>query len=122
MTEFSVTLSNRPGQLAALAKELAESGVNIEALAAFAVDDHGMVRLMVDDPNTARTALQRLGVRFEEHAVVQTILPNRPGTLAEMTRELADSGVNIVAMYLTNSSPEGLHFAVTLDESAKLAS
>lgn len=122
MTEFSVTLSNRPGQLAALATRLADAGVNIEALAAFAVDDHGIVRIIVDDDDTTRSVLTRTGVRFEEHAVIETVLPNKPGTLADMTRELADSGVNINAMYLVNSSPEGLHFAVTLDESAKLVS
>ncbi len=44
MTEFTIQLSNRPGQLAALAKMLADAGVNIEALAAFGVEDLGVVR------------------------------------------------------------------------------
>ena len=48
MTEFTVHLSNQPGMLACLTEKLVEAGVNIEALAAFGVDEIGVVRLMVD--------------------------------------------------------------------------
>lgn len=33
-----------------------------------------------------------------------------------MTHQLAESGVNIDAMYLLHSSAEGLHFAVAVDD------
>ena len=118
MSEFSVHLSNRPGHLATLAEKLAAAGVNIEALAAFSLGELGVVRMMVDDQVTTRAVLKRAGLRYEEHSVIETVLPHRQGELARMTRELADSGVNIDAMYLVNSSPEGLHFAVTVNESA----
>lgn len=118
MSEFSVRLGNRPGQLATLAEQLAAAGLNIEALAAFSFGEQGIVRMMVDDHVTARAVLDRAGLRYEEHTVIETLLPHRPGELARMTRELADSGVNIDAMYLMNSGPAGLHFAVTVNESA----
>jgi hypothetical protein len=43
-------------------------------------------------------------------------LSHRPTSLAEMTRSLAESGVNIEAMYLLNSCADGLEFAVAVDE------
>ena len=116
MREFSVTLLNRPGQLAALARKLADAGVNIETLAGVANDGESLLRFMVDDDETTRRALADAGVRFEERHVLDTFLPNRPGSLAAMAEQLAGAGVNIDAIYLLHSSAEGLHFAVTVDD------
>ena len=123
MTEFTVHLSNRPGSLADLAERLAGAGINIEALAAIGFDETGTVRLIVDDESTTRRVLDHHGIRFEERRVIISMIPDRPGSVASMTRQLANSGVNIDAMYLLRSTPEGLEFAVAVDESAdRLAS
>lgn len=119
MREFSVTLINRPGQLAALARRLADAGVNIEALAGIAIDGESIVRFMADDVDSARRVLQEAGLRFEERTVLDTFLPNQPGSLADMAEELARSDVNIDAIYLLHSSADGLHFAVALEETAE---
>ena len=123
MTEFTVHLPNRPGALADLAERLAGAGINIEALAAIGIEETGTVRLIVDDEAATRRILEHHGIRFEERRVLVTLLPDRPGSVASMTRQLADSGVNIDAMYLLRSTPEGLEFAVAVDEDAdRLAS
>ena len=56
---------------------------------------------------------------FEERRVITTMLPHRPGSVAAMTRRLADAGMNIDAMYLLRTTPEGLEFAVAVDEGAQ---
>ncbi len=123
MTEFTVHLPNRPGALADLAERLAGVGINIEALAAIGIDTTGTVRLIVDDEMATRRVLEHHGIRFEERRVITTMLPDRPGSVASMTRQLADSGMNIDAMYLLRSTPEGLEFAIALDDEAdRLAS
>ncbi len=126
MTEFSVTLANRPGQLATLARRLADAGINIETLAAMAIDGESLLRFMVDDAAAARRVLGEAGVRFEERAVLDTFLPNQPGSLASVAEDLAVAGVNIDTIYLLHSSAEGLHFALTVDDTetarTKLAS
>ncbi len=119
MTEFTLRLANRPGALAGIAEAMGQAGVNIEALAGFGLDGEGVVNLIVDDEHTARAVLRRLGIRFEEHDVMTTILPHRPGALGEMARSLADSGVNIDSVYLLRSSAEGLEFAFRIDDSAR---
>jgi hypothetical protein len=118
MTEFTVHLPNRPGSLADLAERLAAVGINIEALAAIGIDTTGTVRLIVDDEMATRRVLEHHGIRFEERRVITTMLPDRPGSVASMTRQLADSGMNIDAMYLLRSTPEGLEFAIALDDEA----
>ncbi|MDJ0955075.1 MAG: hypothetical protein QNJ81_15455 [Acidimicrobiia bacterium] len=121
MTEFTVHLSNRPGQFAALVSKLASAGVHIEALALFSHGDEGMARLMANDVNVTRRVLTDAGVRFEEQRVVETVIKDEPHALAEMTQRLADSGVNIEAMYLLHANGDSLHFAVAVDDHASAA-
>ncbi|MDJ0499190.1 MAG: hypothetical protein QNJ75_13575 [Acidimicrobiia bacterium] len=116
MTEFTVHMVNRPGQLAALADRLSEAGIHIEALAAFSLGDESMVRLMANDVDTTRRVLIEAGVRFEEQPVVETVIKDSPAALASMTRRLADSGVNIEAMYLLHANGDSLHFALAVDD------
>jgi len=116
MTEFTVNLANRPGMLAALTETLAAAGVMIEALAAFGLDEEGYVRVIVDNAGATRQALRSAGLTASERTVLTATLSPRPTALAEMTRSLADSGVNIDAMYLLNSCAEGLEYAVAVNE------
>lgn len=116
MIEFSVKLSNRPGQLATLSREMASAGVNIEALAAITAGTDGFVKLVVDQEEAARRVLADAGMSFEERRVISAVLHDKPGALADMAEALANTGVNIEAMYLLNSNAEGLHFAVAVDD------
>lgn len=116
MTEFTVHMSNRPGQLAALTDKLATAGVHIEALAAFSLGDDSMVRLMANDDEITRRVLVDAGVRFDEQRVIETVIKDEPKALARLTKKLADSGINIEAMYLLHANGDSLHFAVAVDD------
>ena len=116
MTEFTIRLANRPGMLAELAQLLGQAGVNIEALAAFGHGEDGQVRIIVDNADTTRRTFQAAGISLDERQVITTILPNRPGELARMTKELAEGGVNIDAMYLLNTHADGREFAVAVTD------
>lgn len=118
MTEFTVHMANRPGQLAALTDRLSAAGVHIEALAAFSQGADSMVRLMANDVDATRRVLADAGVHFEEQRVIETVVKDTPDALAKMTRRLADSGVNIEAMYLLHANGDSLHFAVAVDDHA----
>lgn len=115
MTEFTVRLANRPGMLAALAERLAAAGIRIEAVAAFGLGSEGVVHLVVDDAAAARNVLRSVSAPFEERPVIVTTLSHEPDALATMTARLAASGVNIEALYLLRSSPDGREFAVAVD-------
>ena len=116
MTEFTVRLANRPGMLATLTEQLAAAGINIEALAAYGVDGHGVVHLMVDNEAAVRHIFESDDIDWEERRVLTATLPHRPGAVAAMARQIADSGANIDAMYLLGSSADGLHFAIAVDD------
>lgn len=117
MTEFIVHVENRPGRLAAITEMLGTAGVNIEALAAYGTDGRGVLRLIVDDADAARRALQDTGLRVEEHSVLTAFMPNEPGALASVTRRLADAEVNIDALYVLSTSSDGIEVAIAVDGS-----
>lgn len=116
MTEFIVEMENRPGRLASLAEALAAFEVNIEALTAYGHDGSSSVRLIVDDAVTTRRVLEEAALRYEENRVLSVVLPHRPGELANMTRLLADAGINIEAIYVLRSTSDGVEFALSVDQ------
>ncbi len=118
MTEFVVKMENRPGRLASLTEALAAFGVNIEALAAYGTDGNGTVRLIVDDAATTRRVLDEAALANEENTVLTAHLPHRPGELAQLTRSLADAGVNIDALYVLRANASGIELAISVDQPA----
>jgi hypothetical protein len=100
-TELIVTLENRPGTLAELCETLGLAGVNIEAIAGMAVDDHGLVHLVADDSDRAATALQSAGIGYTTREVLSIQVLDEPGTLADVARVMHDADINIDIVYVT---------------------
>ncbi|MBI4466401.1 MAG: ACT domain-containing protein [Acidobacteria bacterium] len=99
VTQFSVALENKPGSLAQACSELAAKAVNIEAIMAADVRGFGTVRLVVNNPETARKVLEGLGVKFTEDEVLAVRMSDRPGALGRATRKLAEHNINIEYAY-----------------------
>lgn len=123
MTEFSILLANRPGQLASLTRMLSDAGIGIEAFATMAESATSHVRFIPDDDARTRRALKVAGLNWEETDVLDTFIPRGTSGLAAMAGGLAEAGVNIGSMYLLHTNAEGYHLAVTVSdpESARAA-
>ena len=64
--QFTVFLINKPGKLAHVCAELAHRKVNIVALTVMDTTDHGLLRMVVEQPDEARTVLTGLNVEITE--------------------------------------------------------
>lgn len=94
--EFTIRLEDRPGTLGKLCQALAEQNVSILAYQQFPHEKgKGSVRLVVDNPDKAKTILNRQQSDFTETEVVQVKLAHRPGELARAASRLGDAGINI---------------------------
>jgi hypothetical protein len=94
--EFTIRLEDRPGTLGKLCQALAEQSVNILAYQQFPHEKgKGSVRLVVDNPDKAKTILDRQRSDYTETEVAQVKLPHRPGELARAAYRLGDAGINI---------------------------
>ena len=107
LTQLSAFLINEPGRLATLTHAMAKEKINISALTLMDSTEHGVLRLIVDDPERARKLLERLGFQISTTEVVAVEMPNRPGALASLAERLADAHINIDYAYVTSGAPGG---------------
>ena len=116
MIEFVVRLDNHPGALAALTDVLGDAGINIEAMSAWGANGNGVVRLITDNETITRHVLAEAGLVNTEHRVLTAHVTDEPGSLAGVTRQLGEAGVNIEALYVLRSSAEGIELAIAVDD------
>jgi len=119
MRDFAIQLTHRPGELARVATVLGRHRVNLKAIAGLAVGTHVTIRIVPDDVEAARDALESANIRFEESEVVQVLLENRAGELAAVSSRLGDGGVNLRAIYLTGIAGNLVELAIVPDDVKK---
>lgn len=119
MRDFAIELTHRPGELARVATALSRYGVNIRSLAGLSIGNHVLVRIIADDVEAARSALEGANIRFEESEVITVLLENRAGELATLTAKLGDAGINLRGIYLTGIVDDLVELAVVPDDVKK---
>ena len=100
VTQISVFLENQPGRLAYLLNVLSDAQVNLQALSVADSADFGIVRLIVADPEAARSAIHGADLTAATTQVLRVEIPDVPGGLVRSVVEpLAHAGVNIEYTY-----------------------
>ena len=103
--DLSVILEDRPGTLADMGEALGKAAINIEGVCAFPSEGKGVVHILVDDVAAARRALEEVGIEVGDEREVSVLeIEDRPGTLGEVSRRVADAGVNIELVYLATNT------------------
>ena len=97
--QISIFLENRPGQLSAICRDLADAGINIATLSLADTADFGIVRMIVDDHSRAESVLGVKGHVVNVREVIAVCVPDRPGGMAEVMQVLDKAGVNIEYSY-----------------------
>ncbi len=93
-------MDDQPGKLAQLGEATGKAGVNIEGLCALVGDGRGFIHILVQDEERAKTALEEAGIDVaDEREAVVVDLHDKPGSMGEITRDLAEAGVNIDVAY-----------------------
>lgn len=97
--QFSVFLENKIGSLWTLIRALEQANVHICGLSVVDTADTGVVRMVVDDPERCRQALQKASLPFNESNLVVVELPQGPEKLEQILRELVAAEINIQYTY-----------------------
>jgi hypothetical protein len=117
-TDLTVILQDRPGELARLGQVAGTAGVNIQGLAAFTGEGRGIAHVLVENASlpAARAALgeAELGIADEREVLVVDIA-DRPGSLGELARTLAEASVNVDLAYTTFG---GVRIVIATDDLA----
>lgn len=116
MNAFIVELENSPGSLAAVAAATSERGINITGIAGVTVGSQGAIALVTNDEAGTRSCLDAAGFQYREIGLVSAALEDRPGSLADAARRLADAGVNIEALLPTGMDGSRISVAFGVDD------
>ena len=95
MKEIIIPVKQAAGTLAEISATLARAGINIEFIEARVLGTGGIVVLQVDHYDTALRSLSEAGYRAVTEDALVLDLENRPGSLAEVARRLADARIGI---------------------------
>ena len=98
--EIVVSMVNKIGILADMARLIAEHGINIEAVAGAVAGNEAQIMVVTDDNLRAMDALKKAGYgSAKESEVVILILENKAGALKKITENLAAEGIDIKHIY-----------------------
>lgn len=108
--QISVFLENKSGRLAEVTQILGSNKINIRALSIADTTDFGILRLIVNNPDAAYTALREAGFMVSVTEVLAVEVPDSPGGLAGVLATLGSQSINIEYLYafVTKASADAL--------------
>lgn len=123
LKQISVFVENRSGRLSEITEVLAGSQVDIRALSIADTTNFGILRLIVNRPETAYQALKAAGCTVSITEVIAIVVEDRPGTLSAALTALASQGVGVEYMYAFTSRESGTaNVILRVDNSEKALS
>src|SRR5215510_554174 len=94
--ELTIQIDDKPGTLGKICSSLADRSVNILAFDSKPLEKgKSEVRLVVDNPPTAKSIFDNQNLKYKETEVAHVRLPHRVGKLARAASKLGDANINI---------------------------
>jgi hypothetical protein len=93
--QITVFLENAPGTMATVCKLIKDRKINIQAFTVFGTVDHGVFRLVVDEPQAVLDILSNKGFLAIESDVIEIPARNSPGVLHKVSSILARNKINV---------------------------
>ncbi len=113
LREISLTLPNRPGALAGVARVLARERINLAAISVDSAAGKGRVRLIVSDPDRALVLLSTAGYDTEVREMMAVRMEDRAGSFLRVLEALARAKVNLQSVAILVQR-DGAHPLVAL--------
>jgi hypothetical protein len=101
VVDLVIDIENSPGALAEVAAAISDAGVNVAAATCVGPGERAELHILVPYGEAARHLLgiSHLAVSREREVVVVEV-EDRPGVLADLTRKVAQAGVNLDLVYV----------------------
>lgn len=97
--QISVFLENKPGELNALTRVLAEQNIDMRALSLSETNEFGIARIIVDRPLDTATVLKDAGYVCTVTSVLAVDIPHVPGGLNRVLDVLSEAQINLEYAY-----------------------
>ncbi len=99
INQLSVFVENKPGRLAAVIEALGKKNVNISALSLADTSEYGILRIIVDNPDSAAEILKGIGVVVKITRVLAISMDDTPGGLSKILDIFLKNEINVDYMY-----------------------
>ena len=99
ISQLSIFLENKEGRLWNALDVLAKNNINIRALSLADTSDFGILRLIVQDPEKAKTILEENDFIVKIKNVIGVELEDTPGGLSSVLKILNDNKINLEGLY-----------------------
>jgi hypothetical protein len=117
ISQFSLFMANKSGQLLELTNLLSKHHINIVAITILDTADTATVRIILDDPDLARSIFQEHFLPFTETPIIAVELPKGPESLRDVLRVLWQAECNIFFTYSFITQPQNKPIlAIHLDD------
>jgi len=110
--QLSVFIENKQGSLAETAGILAAKKINVSAMTLADTSKYGVLRMIVDDIDSAIAALTEAGYIARANDVVAVKMPDTAGALHDVIDVLDQVGVNVEYLYAFNHGGAGTAYVV----------
>lgn len=120
-SEFVISLENKPGTLAPVAKALGNANINIIGFSIQPQGEFGTFRFVTTPGDVSKTEswLKTANRAYRVSELVTVKTRNGPGVLGRLCESLSQSGVNVEACYqLAPQTPGDLEVAFHVDDVA----
>jgi hypothetical protein len=99
--DLVIEIKHEPGALARVAAAVSDAGVNLAAATCLGATDDVELHILVPHPEAVKHALaiSHLAVSREREVVVVDV-EDRPGVLADLTRKVAEAGIDLDLVYV----------------------
>ena len=99
LKQLTIFVENKKGSLVDITKILADSNVNLRALSIADTQDFGILRIIVNDNETATKALNDAGYLIKMTDVVGVKIGDQPGKLSKALEVLDKADINMEYLY-----------------------
>ena len=112
ITQISIFLENRAGQLSEITKILSENSIDLKALNIAETADYGILRIISDDSDKAANLLRDNGFIVTETPVAAAAVPNKAGGLNDLLNIISNEEIDIEYMYSVFGQKDGLAYMI----------
>lgn len=99
LKQLNVFVENKKGALVQITEALAKSEINMRALSIADTEEFGILRLIVNDTDTASELLEELGYLIKITEVVGVKIGDQPGKLSKALSVLDEHNINVEYLY-----------------------
>ncbi|MFH1622175.1 MAG: ACT domain-containing protein [Candidatus Omnitrophota bacterium] len=97
--ELVVSADNKVGMLAEVSGIVADAGVNILAISAYAMAEKAIFRIVTSANDKAENVLVQKGFKVEENEIVAVNLPDKVGQAKEIANKIKNASINLDYIY-----------------------